>query len=544
MDEQMKETLELLWEVCKKYELKTLIERIDQIGKDMDQFSLKILFVGKFSAGKSALINSLLGRDILGEGLRPETAIAGELVYDEVEYVEAVADNKRERVEIEDVGSLRVSDYNFLIWHLDSEILKKLNGNTIVDMPGFNSGIKDHNKAILQYAGKGNAYILVIDSEEGAIKRSMMDFIDEIKNYEENLAVVITKTDLKIPEDVEKIENSIKRNAESMFGEDILVISTSKQDEFVQNKLVDVITSFNEKKIYMQEFVPQIYEVSVKSRDSLDVYKRSLQLNLDGFDDEIRKHEKSKKELVTKLEREKKHLEQKFKNSVVPSILADAQNALSGQINVLENSLLAGGEAFSMTVNNILRPILLSSTQRYVEQSFDEFLSEINFADNNYDEIIENALDKYRQVNSKLNEISKDSEKFNAIYKTITTVLSVATSIVAPWLELIIIFLPDIFKLFAGGNQKNDLRSKINGQIIPQIITKLRPEVERTLMDMQEEIIQTTVEEMQDLIDAEVDAIEKAKVQRNKTSEEHEKQVADVDSDIERLDKLIASLTL
>ena len=67
---------------------------------------------------------------------------------------------------------------------INAENLKDVGNAIIVDMPGFNSGIANHNKAILRYAGMGNSYILVIDCEEGAIKQNISDFIKEIKNYE------------------------------------------------------------------------------------------------------------------------------------------------------------------------------------------------------------------------------------------------------------------------------------------------------------------------------------------------------------------------
>ena len=59
----------------------------------------------------------------------------------------------RNQYKIEDSTQINIKEYDFLIWHLNREELKKYKGCTIVDMPGFNSGIQEHNKAILRYAG-------------------------------------------------------------------------------------------------------------------------------------------------------------------------------------------------------------------------------------------------------------------------------------------------------------------------------------------------------------------------------------------------------
>ena len=57
-------------------------------------FSANILIVGGFSAGKSALLNSLLGNEeILTENISPETAIATELIYGSEEKIIRVKEN-------------------------------------------------------------------------------------------------------------------------------------------------------------------------------------------------------------------------------------------------------------------------------------------------------------------------------------------------------------------------------------------------------------------------------------------------------------------
>ena len=67
----------------------------DSFAKDIEEkkhkvidFQGRILFVGSFSAGKSALINAVLGdEEILKENLSPETALATELIYGEDEQI-------------------------------------------------------------------------------------------------------------------------------------------------------------------------------------------------------------------------------------------------------------------------------------------------------------------------------------------------------------------------------------------------------------------------------------------------------------------------
>ena len=51
---------------------------------------LLVPVVGEFSAGKSSLLNRLMGKDLLAVAMNPETAIPAELYYSETEYDEGV----------------------------------------------------------------------------------------------------------------------------------------------------------------------------------------------------------------------------------------------------------------------------------------------------------------------------------------------------------------------------------------------------------------------------------------------------------------------
>ena len=94
MKDIVKDSLKTIESICRKYDLHTLSEKMYKVQMELDKFVLKILFVGSFSAGKSALINAMLQRELLEENQRPETAIASELLFDNEEYIEAVYETK------------------------------------------------------------------------------------------------------------------------------------------------------------------------------------------------------------------------------------------------------------------------------------------------------------------------------------------------------------------------------------------------------------------------------------------------------------------
>ena len=541
MKEIIKDSLKTIESICGKYDLHTLSEKMSKVQTELDEFVLKILFVGSFSAGKSALINAMLQRELLEENQRPETAIASELLFDDKEYIEAVGETKCDKYSIEDAKQIDLNQYSHLVWHISSPILKDLDGSVIVDMPGFNSGIKEHNKAIFQYVGNGNAYILVIDCEDGGIKQSEVSFINEIKSYNNNLAA-----DLKMPKDVEQIKSRIIADAENLFIGSVPVETVSREFDDTPQKMKLLIQSFDRNVILLNQFRPIVDEIGVKCIQSLTTYKKSLNLDVSEFDNRIKQHEKEKKHLSEKLRKEQKKLENDFNNHVTPSILADVQNALYQNTDTLLSAIKSGGNNFSMAVNNILRPVLINSTQKYVDQSFEQFIQQIDIGQNVFDSSIENiaseSAEKFQKASGALSKIVQTSDKFNGLYKAVTTVLSVATSFVAPWLELIIIFLPDILKLFSKGTQESGMRRKLTEEIIPQICTQLRPEIENSLVQMKDEMLEQVNEQFAELIDSEVEALETAKKEKADLSAKNEDNLKEVEKDIEDVKKAMDAL--
>lgn len=542
--------------VCNRHGFDKEVIALDEINNRMQLFTVKVMFTGGFSTGKSSAINIFLGDEILKENQTPETAIACELLYDEEEYIEAIKDGVSTRYEIYDSSEISPREYDYVIRHINNERIKSLDGITIVDMPGFNSGIEAHNKAILRYAGMGNAYILTIDCEDGEIKESISEFLNEIKNYDNNIAILVTKADKKDSSALAEIINNIAESASNIFFNDIKVEPVSKFIDGSDAKILKLLKSFDISDIHKQVFSPAIYEIGTRCIFGLSSMKKALHLDDTGLSEEIKIRTDNKTRLEKQFEEEKRRLSAKMKNSVRPEIISDVSNALYAQSDSLATALLAGGANFSTMVNNILRSVLISSTRKYVEQSFDEFVSNLDVsmfsATENYGDININP----DEINSKLSAaknvvstIVEDSQSFGGVYKAITTALAVTTSVVAPWLELILIFLPDIIKAFSAFNERKAkeeanarAKTKVTSEIIPQIISKLEPEIDKSLDEMQSQMIDDVAESFRQRIDFEIECLNATKEKLNASKHEYDEKIQEIDSSIATITKAINSL--
>ena len=223
--------------------------------------------------------------------------------------------------------------------------------------------------------------------------------------------------------------------------------------------------------------------------------------------------------------------------------MADASNALYSHVDTLATAMKAGGNSFSLSVNNILRPVLLTSTKQYVEQSFEKFMADIDVPALDIDQTVENAsnaVNNVKKASGKLMEMLK-SDNFNKAYKAITTTLSVATSVVAPWLELILIFLPDIIKVISGSSEESQLKNKVNN-VIPQIIQKMEPEVDKSLEQMKDDMMSEIEKQFEEKIANEVEMLENVKNEKNAKSAEYERKLAEVDDDIRCIKAIVEAL--
>jgi len=142
---------------------------------------LEVAFAGSTSAGKSSLINALMGENVLPVGINPVTPNIIKLIYSKkIEYSVTLRTVNSITIEQHKYGSARevskkiesfASKANtidsILIESSSFGMLKKL-GVTFVDTPGFSSPLKNkkenHSKRLINYLDESNPILFFISS--------------------------------------------------------------------------------------------------------------------------------------------------------------------------------------------------------------------------------------------------------------------------------------------------------------------------------------------------------------------------------------------
>lgn len=539
----------ILKEIAKKYDLSALESEIDGFIKSNDEYKAHILMIGGYSSGKSALLNKFIGKSVLKEDQGPETDIAAELHFCEREYIVAnyLDGTKKEISSVEEVNTEEVRNIEY---YIDSINIKKQSDYIMVDTPGFDSGIEKHNKALMQYIDYGTAFFLTVDCEKGTISESTQRFVNEVTNYSVDIAVIINKCDKKIPEEVMEVKEHIEDLLLASSGRTFPVICTSIYDDDVEEKLTGLIREFHPQYLYDKNITSILKSKCKALIDALELIRSKETCDTSEIEEEIGRREKAGKRLSEQIDIQKKRLSTKLHNEVKERILSNIHSQLMCHAGMLAEAYKGGVEMFQERVVEIVRPILISEVENYSSIAYKDLLRNLNYGSLNIADNTEELEAVIKSVYGKLKDLSSGGlfvpagnnaegtlvENGLKTYKAISSVLAIVTDAIAPPLELLIIFLPDIIKLFnafIGKPKEERLAEGMQNKIIPQIVSKLRSELDKPLSEIERVMADNLSANIEEILNIENSALETARNKKKELETRYSDFMEAIDKDIE-----------
>lgn len=534
--------------VLNRYNLDAAVaEEAKKLRQALNDYACRVLVIGGFNAGKSAFLNTLLDRDLLEEAQIPETAIATEICYDEDEFIEAVNEKgKHQRFQLTEGQKLTPKDWRYLVYHVNCPYLHSHSDLILVDMPGLDSNFEWHNKAIAQYINRGNAYILMVSCEDGTLRASVRDFLQEVRHYPQGLYCFVSKTDLRPKEAVDNVLTAVRTSITKICGENTPVNRISVRDDSnFKEKAEIALRFFDSEKLFNEKYAPVLNGLIDTAVIALRNSAEAMTLNTDELNEKIAKCKENREHLKKQLQEEKRKIVEKNKNEVVPGVLNDIEATLTSQSQRFAVALTVSPEAFSSAVNSVLRTSLYDANRR-IQGSFADLVANIDlsFLDENYSELqdairggLENLLCKIQMMQTQ----EKAFETGKRVYETIAGVLAIVTDFINPILELAIVLLPSVISLFSKGKkqeQEAELERKIRTAIIPQIIDRLTPELESAMQDTLEEMLSNLEDRLNQLIVSEEVALEQTMNEKSQCERDFEGAKQAIYADADKLNSL------
>ncbi len=523
-----------------------------ELMQKIDKFAAKILVVGGFSSGKSALLNTFLGNEeILPENITPETAVATELQFGEDEKVIRVAENGNiETSNFEEIREKSADGYSRYIYVLNRSQLQDFKDLTFVDMPGFDSGIEVHNRSLLQYIDEAAAYIFAVDLTVGTLSRSLIKFLNEVKKYTSSIIFILTKSDKLTPDNVEKVREEISAKIEAIMGLKSSLTVTSIYDEGADKKLYDLFSTISADDLLFQKFSKKAVFLLREAVSGLETQLNNLEYDPKEIDEAILRQENHKAIFINKLKQKENQLLQDAKVKIPARILRDIESALKNRMSDLVTGARQGNEAFKSAVVNIIRPVLLDSTAVNIELNVDEYIGSL-------EEITEDKLlkgDKFSEKFSSVSELFKSDEnrnsagysvRTNPVFKLLSAVTGIPARVIRPAIEVALGFLPGLLGLISnlfGDSDEEKIRKSIEHKIIPRICENLKPEVQRIVSEINSEQTNAIRTNFQAALDNEIRALELLKRKKEDLQLDMETKGQELQEGINRINALIERL--
>ncbi|SFM01197.1 dynamin family protein [Pelosinus propionicus] len=339
-------------------------EKVKQLAGKLVNEEFTIAFCGHFSAGKSTIINRLVGENLLPSSPIPTSANLVKVKAGE-EYVKVFFKNEKPRLYLAPYDYKMVKNYckdgdqiqSIEISHSDSNLPSQ---TVIMDTPGIDSADDAHRIATESAIHLADLIFYVMDYNHVQSELNFM-FTKELTEAGKEVYLVINQVDKHSDQELSfsEFKTSVVESFSSWGVKPADIFYTSlKQDDHEYNQFLDLQTFLAERlkekdSLLLQSIFHSLQKIT---KDHLDAAKKKNELELEPF-----------KDILNEL------------SSTEQAELADNYNRLSEEKNVLGEGPEKAESEFDSEVNKIMANAYLmpfetrALAQSYLESCQNEF---------------------------------------------------------------------------------------------------------------------------------------------------------------------------
>ena len=538
--------LENVSALYKKYNMP--MERITEEIDSLDKFQVTTPLIGEFSTGKSSLINAMLGSDYLGINLLPETSVPAEICYGDkeravIQEVDKNAETTRAKemslAEFKD-SKLSASNVKKVQIFVNNDFLRTVSTVKLVDMPGFNSGLELHNRAIDEYMPESLAYIITFSARDPAIPADMATFLRELKLHDAPVYLLITKSKSVLPKELDQCVARIREDAKKYLGlKDVNISCTNakgKPEDINAEPLREILSEIEGKSqsIFEQEATRKLK----KYASELAIYLETSIREVNATPSEIEAQEAACARQLARLQEKIGAAREDFSSQIDASLSnfrARLTDALNTESSALENMIMNGSDVkdkITMIVREnaivCMKEDFSSRLKRYVERIAEAVKLDL-------------SVDTNLQLNAE--QLQIDSAIKDTIQKSLPVILSaIGIAVGGPVgaaIGAVVGLVADIFFAKKQQNEKRRMAREKVCEIIPSVTEKAVSVVGEKIREQVDNIGAQIDEDVSQKIATQEKALADLKKRHAEETADKEKRLAEMKSDLETAKKLM-----
>ena len=367
-------------------------QAVEALQRKVRAFRIRVPLIGKFSAGKSTLLNLLLDEDDLLEvDILPETALPTEICYSEEDHVYLYPKNSDTPCEISweqyynheyktSCGQeYQASELQKIRLALRKRELEELPDLDLVDLPGFDSGIEDHDRILDSGALGGSAYLLVFPMNDPVVKESMVHILQELILREGTVpvGVVVTKASYAPEEEWPEVLNHLRESLKRYLQREFPIFVTDRDCPESVYELRKFLKKLQNQwpELVETAYHPQAAAMANELRLYLRQRKRDLELSGGDLEEKEAKLQREIQKLNQKMQ-EQREVFQRAAPVCRDQILEDVERTLHSNESRYLQSMMRGRSPEEQ-LNTDVRTAVIQGVKTYFEPKVQEYVTQV-----------------------------------------------------------------------------------------------------------------------------------------------------------------------
>ena len=447
--------------------------------------------IGKFSSGKSALLNTLLGytKPLLKEDITPETAVPAEITYSpEQDFAYVVTkDGTQTQIDLTMYRHLEVdaNEVRCIRLNLRNNFLETIPDVMLVDMPGFESGFEVHNKSIDNYLPNSMVYLITFPADDMILRSSVGNILKELCLHDMPICIVITKYD-KCDDNFETTFAALKESLKKYIGQrEVTYCITSSRTgdaEDLEKFLEDI--QQQSQVLLANRYKNAVLSSADVTRNYLVTTMKNSEMSESELDEQQDKLDRQLDSLNQRLSVEREDFDSQVTESI-REIKNDIQMALEAEEETFV-AIAMNNQSIQEQINLTVRKAVTVSMKKRFIPKVERYLKRVqNCLDN------ESIGDVHFSFSFNAENVNKNI--FSAVLPAIGSFL-IGLPVLGIIISGIMLFVNKFKADQKREEMKNQIRSKLHGEVYPQILQEVGKNLEMAIFK-QLKLINNSMEE-------------------------------------------------